>query len=275
LWGALVDASASPRHLSLSLSLYSWSGSAENGARTGLLAGFSRARERGFCHARRRPAAAVSLACARVNSLGCPPCNPWGASEEALSRAYFPRVGSVGPKRRGLVPNPGPRRSLFVALVGCAAWSRGLFERRCHCPSPVVAFEEAPSRVPARVGVRSAERRGLLHAGPRRSLLCHFSAERKCTVCDSHYPSFSLRGEGAVPKQYRPAFRAGLAVSHSVPRPGVVSPDARVRRVSDKTSVRARPYLGVVSRRRVSQKAGIRCESFLEGCSSCWSRCAS
>jgi hypothetical protein len=95
------------------------------------------------------------------------------------------------------------------------------------------------------------------------------------TVCGSRDKGFSLRGEGAVTRQYRLALRAGLAVSHSVPRPGVVSPDARVRRVSVKTSVRARPYLGVVSRRRVSQKAGIRCELFPEGCSSCWWRCVS
>jgi hypothetical protein len=94
-------------------------------------------------------------------------------------------------------------------------------------------------------------------------------------VCGSRHKGFSLRGEGAVPMQYRLALRAGLVVSHSVPRPGVVSPDARVRRALDKTSVRARPYLGVVSRRRVSQKAGIRCELFLEGCSSCWWRCVS
>ena len=94
-------------------------------------------------------------------------------------------------------------------------------------------------------------------------------------VCGPRHKSFSLRGEGAVTMQYRPVLRAGLVVSHSVPRPGVVSPEARLRRVSDKTSVRARPYLGVVSRRRVSQKAGITCESFPEGCSSCWWRCAS
>jgi hypothetical protein len=94
-------------------------------------------------------------------------------------------------------------------------------------------------------------------------------------ACDPRHKGFSLRGEGAVPMQYRPVLRAGLVVSHSVPRPGVVSPEARLRRVSDKTSVRACPYLGVVSRRRVSQKAGIRCESFPEGCSSYWSRCAS
>jgi hypothetical protein len=94
-------------------------------------------------------------------------------------------------------------------------------------------------------------------------------------VCGPRHKSFSLRGEGAVTKQYRPALRAGLAVSHSVPRPGVVSPDARVRRALDKTSVRAHPYLGIVSRRRVSQKAGIRCELFPEGYSSWLWRCAS
>jgi hypothetical protein len=93
--------------------------------------------------------------------------------------------------------------------------------------------------------------------------------------CDPRHKGFSLRGEGAVPMQFRPALRAGLVVSHSVPRPGVVSPEARLRRVSDKTSVRAHPYLGVVSRRRVSPKAGITCESFLEGSSSCWWRCVS
>jgi hypothetical protein len=279
LWGALVDASASPRHLSLSLSLYSWSESAENGARTSLLAGFSRAHERGFRDARRRPtdarrrptAAAPLFACARICApavsgrrgasrsrthrawraacvladlrsvgrrdappivvlrLGCPPHNPWGTSEEALSRAVFPRVGFVGPKRRGLVPNPGPRRALFAVLIQRDASKRVLFERRCDCPSPVAA----------------------------------------------HHKGFSPRGEGAVTKQFRLVFGAGPVLAHSVLRPGVVSPDARVRRASDKTSVRARPYHGIASRRRVSQKAGIRCELFPEGYSSWLWRCAS
>jgi hypothetical protein len=47
--------------------------------------------------------------------------------------------------------------------------SRDLFERLRRVPLLAVTFEEAPSRVPSRGGVGSAERRGLLHAGPRRS----------------------------------------------------------------------------------------------------------
>jgi hypothetical protein len=59
--------------------------------------------------------------------LGCPPLNPWGTSEVALSRAYFPRDGVVGPKRRGPVPNPGPRRSLLCVECGVPGKSPGSF----------------------------------------------------------------------------------------------------------------------------------------------------
>ena len=105
--------------LSLSLSLCSQLFSAENGSNTHLLAGRRRVSERGFCAAWRRLLPAAPLACARVaNSLGCPPDSPWEASEVVPSRVPS-RGGSVGPERRGPVPNPGSRRSpLCVCWVG-------------------------------------------------------------------------------------------------------------------------------------------------------------
>ena len=145
--------------LSLSLSLCSQFLSAENGSRTHLLAGSDHAPGRGFHHVRSGPfpsgrfIIAAPFACARVNSLGQAPHNPWSSSEEALSRAYFPRAGSVGPKRRGPLPNRGPRRSLLFA--GPA--TRGLFERHRSLPNGALAFEEVPSRTPIRAGT---ERRG-------------------------------------------------------------------------------------------------------------------
>ena len=160
--------------LSLSLSLCSGCSSAANGAHTDLLAASRRAPERGFSAAWRSPLA--SLACARVFvlapsgwrgasrsrtqgawraahasdrgrrdappivvlNLGCPPYNPWRISEEAPSRVPS-RAGSVGPKRRGLLPNRRPRRSLFHHLgqAGLGENLRvlrclGLFEHNCN-----------------------------------------------------------------------------------------------------------------------------------------------
>ena len=66
---------------------------------------------------------------------------------------------------------------------------RGLFERRCLCPSPVVAFEEAPVRVPSRAGVVCAERRGLIGPGSRRSPSSAATGAAGCsggTNCDSY-----------------------------------------------------------------------------------------
>ena len=60
---------------------------------------------------------------------------------------YFPRVGFVGPKRRGPVPNPGPRRALLFATSA----TRGLLERHRSLPNGALAFEEVPSRTPIRV----------------------------------------------------------------------------------------------------------------------------
>jgi hypothetical protein len=133
--GALLDASALLTHLSLSLSLYFCLSDAENGASTHLLAGFSRASERGFRHVWRRPITAARFACARVsNELGCPPHNPWGMSEEALSRAYFSRAGVVGPGAAVSFPNPGPRRSLLVCSLGKAGPDFLTADRSAHPP---------------------------------------------------------------------------------------------------------------------------------------------
>ena len=46
---------------------------------------------------------------------------------------------------------------------------RVLVERRCLCPSPVVALEEAPVRVPTRAGAVRPGRRGPIGPGSRRS----------------------------------------------------------------------------------------------------------
>jgi hypothetical protein len=106
------------RCISLSLSLCRESSSALNGARNDLLAGRRRALERGFRAAWRRPTTTAPLACAHVaNSLGCSPDTPRGTPEEAPSRAPT-RAGYVGPRRRGSVPNLGPRRPLLFAVSG-------------------------------------------------------------------------------------------------------------------------------------------------------------
>jgi len=105
--------------------------------------------------------------CPDPAQLGRAPHNPWSSSEEAPSRAYFPRAGVVGPKRRGLVPNPGPRRSLCLSsrLAGVCS--------SVMCPSPTGLWR---SRSPRRVlqyapVVVPAERRDpIFDPGSRRSL---------------------------------------------------------------------------------------------------------
>src|SRR5271170_4100550 len=139
--GSLLDASALLTHLSLSLSLCSQSPSAETGASTHLLAGSSHAPERGFCAARRRPTiTAAPFACARVciTSLVVLPITPGVRPRRLRSRVYFPRAGSVGPKRRDPAPNPGSRRALLFA----GPVHRGLFERHVSLPNGALVLEE-------------------------------------------------------------------------------------------------------------------------------------
>jgi hypothetical protein len=166
--GCLLDASALLKHLSLSLSLYSGFSSAPGGAQSDLLAGSSRAFGCGFSPVRARPATTVAAPCACIHapavsgrrgasrsrtqrakcashtsergrgdappivalrlSLGGPPHNPWGTSEEVPSRAPS-RAGSEGPMRRGPVPNPGPRRSLLCVERGVRGRGRSGFMR--------------------------------------------------------------------------------------------------------------------------------------------------
>jgi hypothetical protein len=79
----------------------------------------------------------------------------------------------------GKKPSPGAKNGAPDHLLagsrralGCGVpRSRGLFERRCHFPHLVVAFEQAPSCAPTRVGVVSAGRRGH-HPRPRRPSIC-------------------------------------------------------------------------------------------------------
>jgi hypothetical protein len=60
---------------------------------------------------------------------------------------------------------------------------RSLFERQHPVPSPVVAFEEAPVLVPSCAVSSSAERRGSIDPGPRRSFLLR--GPRRVWVCSS------------------------------------------------------------------------------------------
>jgi len=126
--------------LSLSLSLCSQFLSAENGAPTGFLAGLRRVFGRGFCR---------SVLVCRLGNAGPAPSRLRDSVSFSIGvgRGSFPRVYRSKGNLRIL------RR----------------FERRCYCPSPVVAFEEAPLRFPTRAGAGSAERRGLAPMGPRRS----------------------------------------------------------------------------------------------------------
>ena len=73
------------------------------------------------------------------------------------------RLGKAGPDFLSI----GPAQRVYRLKGNLRILRR--FERRCHCPSLVVAFEEAPVRVPSRAGVVCAERRGLIGPGSRRS----------------------------------------------------------------------------------------------------------
>jgi hypothetical protein len=131
--------------LSLSLSLCSRFRSAGNGSGTHLLAGSDHALGRGFSRVRSRPLIVAPLACARVNSLGCPAYNPWGTSEVALSRAYFPRAG-VGPGAAVLALNSGSRRSLLFVALGLLGFVRASLvspQRGCGARRGPVAYSYA------------------------------------------------------------------------------------------------------------------------------------
>jgi hypothetical protein len=155
--------------LSLSLSLCSQSSDAKNGSDTDLLAGSDHALRRGFSAARRRPATAVApFACACVsNSLGRAPHNPGSASEEAPSRAYFPRAGAVGPSAAVPTPNPGPRRAPSSSrLTGVCS--------SVICPSPTGLWRSRRLRrvLPHAPVVVPVGRRGLSRVAAAPLYLC-------------------------------------------------------------------------------------------------------
>jgi hypothetical protein len=110
--------------------------------------------------------------------LGCPPLNPWGASEVALSRAYFPRDGVVGPKRRGPVPNPGPRRSLLCV-------ERGVRARSSSNSSSVM------DSVPSRPRIAAIDVSGTSLSSPPGSFLLHY--ELADDVAGERHMAFSCR----------------------------------------------------------------------------------
>ena len=63
---------------------------------------------------------------------------------------------------------------------------RGLFERRCHYPSPVVAFEEASTRVPHVASVQRLVRRGPA-PGLRRTLASRRAPARRDGAMTFHF----------------------------------------------------------------------------------------
>ena len=131
----MLDASALLTHLSLSLSLCSQFLSAENGASTDFLAGLRRAFGCGFCLAPTLLGRSMGKQAKDVASEVC----------TAHERARTQRCVAQRMSQRVLV------------------------ERRCFCPSPVVALEEAPVRVPTRAGAVRPGRRGPIGPGSRRS----------------------------------------------------------------------------------------------------------